>query len=130
MTADEFRHETYWVPMPTTQMGSLSVGRGRNQQRRGKNASAKLTQAEVAEIRRWAGSTGMGLGVTAQARVLAAMYPGVSVETLRQILRNEAWHDPDYDRTRPVVVASNPRWLLHCPQWLLALVLLCQTYRR
>lgn len=127
-SSDEFRHEQYWAPMPMT-APKYYRARGRGHGRIDRPRMAKLTRAEVDSIRRWACTTGFGLTVTTQARLLAAMYPGISPKTLAQILRNEAWHDPDFDRTRPVVLASDPHWILHCPRWVLALVLLCQTYR-
>ncbi len=114
--------------MPTT-APKYSLARGRNRSRCGKNATAKLSRSDVVAMREWVCAEGAGLSIAQQASYLAGMY-GVSHNTAAQVVTNLAWYDSDFDRTRPVVVAGNPRWLLHCPQWVLALVLLCQTYRR
>lgn len=85
--------------------GSLKYGR------------AKLTTYAVEDIRTWARTEGFGLSVMEQVSTLQALFPGyaaLSPATLREVLRNESWFDPSYDRETPflaptdAMVASNP----------------------
>lgn len=86
---------------------------------------ARLTRAEVKRIRAWAKSDGFGLDVQEQVRALQALpqYDTLHVNTLRDVLRGDAWADPTYDRTVPLTSASpssavNPFVMFLLVMWL------------
>lgn len=72
--------------------------------------TAKLHLDEVQAIRTWARSTGFGLSVADQVRVLQAdpNYAMLHRETLRSILTNDAWPDVTYDRSVPLSLLPLP----------------------
>jgi hypothetical protein len=87
--------------------------------------SARLTKQDVEEIRRWARAEGFLLGTWEQARVMAAAF-GVSQATARDVIVNQSFYDPSYDRTVPLseefvrataALAGRKAWLL----WVLLL---------
>ncbi len=58
-------------------------------------AAGKLSWTLVREIRQWAARQGACLIQKDQIDVLQESYP-LSRSTLKQLLRNETWHDPRY----------------------------------
>jgi hypothetical protein len=61
---------------------------------------AKLTWAQVHEIRRWTRCEGFGLPLCDQITRLRTIYPVAHV-TLREILQNRAWVDLAYEPGTP-----------------------------
>lgn len=98
----------------------------------------KLSKYDVQDIRTWARTEGFGLSAAEQATVLQAQFPGyaaLSATTLKDVLRNQSWADPSYDRDVPLV-AANPAYVaptgmgatmaVALPLWIVALmVALC-----
>lgn len=66
----------------------------------------KLHKTEVDAIRLWARSTGFGLSVGEQVRVLRSdrSYAMLAPDTLRAILLNHSWPDLTYDRDEPLAM--------------------------
>lgn len=61
-------------------------------------------------MRDWARSTGFGLSVSDQVRILQTdpSYAMLAAETLRSILLNQSWADLQYDRTIPLSLLPLP----------------------
>jgi hypothetical protein len=72
--------------------------------------TAKLHLDEVRAIRSWAQSTGFGLSVGDQIRVLQTdpSYAMLHRDTLRAILLNQSWPDLAYDHDRPMSLLPLP----------------------
>lgn len=86
----------------------------------GNKRQAKLDPWHVTAIRVWVRSEGLGLRVADQVRALEASYPQVKPETIRQLIMNLTWYDPDYDRTAPLPVAPEAQqasWFLWLVMW-------------
>lgn len=81
-------------------------------QKTGTSYARKLALPEVRDMRRWARTDGFGLPIMLQAECLAAQY-FIRRQTARDILANEAWHDPTFDRETPL-----PDALIHTVGWL------------
>jgi hypothetical protein len=91
---------------------------GNWQARNAHRNAGKLHREHVREIRRWAQREGWGLSVPEQARQLQRWYPGVTQRALENVLINESWYDPTYDRERP-----DPVWWAVTPVLCLLLIL-------
>lgn len=98
----------------------------------------KLSKYAVQDIRTWARTEGFGFSPAEQATMLQAQFPGyaaLSATTLKDVLRNQSWADPSYDRDVPLVapmpdvVAPNgigATMAAALPLWIVALmVALC-----
>lgn len=78
--------------MNTPLLGKLNTGR--------KPGFTRLTKWDVDHIRRWATTAGRNLPIVDQIEALRDQpnYATLGWCTLRDILANESWHDPNYAR--------------------------------
>jgi len=88
----------------------------------------KLRREDVTEIRRWVRTEGYGLRIYEQvASLRATRYPDMSIDALYEVVTNQSWFDPDYDRTVPECLVELGLWaslLSISPSWVMILILL------
>jgi hypothetical protein len=88
---------------------------------------SRLTRYDVEQIRKWAKGPGFGLTFAEQTRQLRAMaqYNTMAPESLKDVLNNDSWYDPNYDRGSPLSlpVMAQPSLVT----WFLFLLMLCRT---
>jgi hypothetical protein len=82
-------------------------------------AGQRLSPWDVVQIRKWVRTEGYGLGVDHLVRALHVkpQYNSVAFETLRNVVNNDSWYDPAYDRTVPLHIPADASpsfltWLL------------------
>lgn len=76
--------------------------------RSGSHYAAKLTRWEVARLRVWCRTEGLGLSLAAQLDCVSQWYPEMSRDALRDVLTNGSWYDPAYRREAPLPVVARP----------------------
>lgn len=76
--------------------------------RSGSHYAAKLTRWEVAHIRAWCRTEGLGLPLVVQLDRVSQWHPEMSRDALRNVLTNGSWYDPTYQRDMALPTVTPP----------------------